>query len=277
MVQSSILVLFLILTINNLIYILNGITGKNAQLDGNNHPYIGISAYWDRNNKLFATCTVVLIDEHFVLTGGHCTFPVEGEHFVRGRVWFDSSIHIDTIRNEIGGYKIEWMKHHPNYNGQGDCDIGLLYIKEDLFKKIGSSINIGKLINDNVLQRGYDIELVGYGRSTMEESFGEVYGHAIFLDENGYANRRYVTTTLKSNVVQDNAFPTCDMLMHVNNGNAGSCFGDSGAAMIDYNQEIVLGVNSIGMGSYTTCNGLGWGSYFGDPDASQFIYDYIGQ
>jgi secreted trypsin-like serine protease len=103
-VVSAILVLVIVLSTAG---IAGAITGN--WVDDNEHPYVGLVAFYDASGEFIWRCSGSLISPTKFLTAGHCADTDEGA--VTARVWFqqDAGANYDpiTMKDPITGYPDE--------------------------------------------------------------------------------------------------------------------------------------------------------------------------
>jgi secreted trypsin-like serine protease len=81
----------------------------NGEPDGNDHPFVGMLAFYDASGEYLHRCTGTLMSERVVLTASHCTFGTSS-----ARVYFDTEVTAD-YRNGKGGV-VGTPVTHPAFN-----------------------------------------------------------------------------------------------------------------------------------------------------------------
>ena len=82
----------------------------NGQPDGNEHPIVGMLAFYDDSGEYVHRCTGTLMSPTVVLTASHCTFGTSS-----ARVYFDREVTADYRKGEGG--VVGTPVTHPEYNG----------------------------------------------------------------------------------------------------------------------------------------------------------------
>ena len=81
----------------------------NGEPDGNDHPFVGMLAFYDGSGEYLHRCTGTLMTARVVLTASHCTDGTSS-----ARVYFDSEVTAD-YRNGQGGV-VGTPVTHPAFN-----------------------------------------------------------------------------------------------------------------------------------------------------------------
>lgn len=229
-----------------------------GELDGDNHPYVGMYYFsdWEGNWR----CSGTLVSPTVFLTAGHCTFGAFDARVAFEAEITDASIwHIGTAYAH-DGYNPEWTEFPNTY------DVGVVVLDEPIYlDEYGSLPPIGYL-------EGIDVQ-----RVINEQHFGVV----------GYGLQQVKPETLEDRVRMC-AEPFLVNLKSANNGGynlqlsnnrgikgtGGTCFGDSGGPTF-YPPEAntVVGVTSFGPNG--NCEGVSY-AYRVDTEVAQaFLCQHI--
>ena len=104
---------------------------KHGQLDGNNHPFVGLMVAQDANGTPLWRCSGTLLSERIFLTAGHCT-EAPAAHI---EIWFAADVENGIPANgypfdgDIGGTPFT----HPLYNPNAFFlhDLGVVELEAD--------------------------------------------------------------------------------------------------------------------------------------------------
>src|SRR5262245_51143527 len=84
-------ILFLLFIISAFLTKVEAVTG-NFDPD-NEHPYVGLIAFYDNDNNFIARCTGTVLSKHIFLTAGHCVNSVENTvQPTKAIVWFHQTV-----------------------------------------------------------------------------------------------------------------------------------------------------------------------------------------
>ena len=98
---------------------------KNGELDGENHPHVGLMVALDENG--------ILLTSRSFLTAGHC---VEG--VARATIWFDADVEAGIPENgyPIAGEVSGDVYLHPEFNPNAFYlkDVGVVVLDDDVHR-----------------------------------------------------------------------------------------------------------------------------------------------
>jgi secreted trypsin-like serine protease len=265
-----------------------GTTGAaitHGQLDGDAHPYVGLSLYANFTPEgyleLLWRCSGTAISPTQYLTAGHCTYDGGMVPDV-AIIWFDADQQavLDGLRNGmlIGNYVIGTPRPHPSYADfagfPNTNDVALVDLWWPVsLPRYGSVAPVGTL--DAYLAgsaAGKSLEGVGYGLQEVGnpvtpdraewirmEATSKVAKNQAGANTSGF-NVMTVDTprALPSSLYEDET--------RIPPAAGGTCFGDSGGPQLLPGTDTVVAVTSFGLNS--KCKGLGF-HYRVDTASSQ--------
>jgi len=231
--------------------------------DGNEHPYVGLAAFFDADGNFIHRCSGTLIAPRVFLTAGHCTYS--GFGVVAARVWFDSEVTPETVP----GYPFsggvtgtpyahpDFLKDFPNLS-----DVGVVYLDEPVeMETYGALPDLG-VLDELATRRGPDypyFTVVGYGRQSIKPE--------LQVDRVRYQGT--VSLINLGNAWTDgfNIQFTCNP--GEGHGSGGVCFGDSGGPVFLGDTNIVVAVNSF-VANFN-CKGVGFAYRVDIANSQDFI------
>jgi hypothetical protein len=220
----------------------------NGELDGDNHPYVGLMVAQDADGNPLWRCSGALLSETLFLTAGHCT-DAPAAHV---EIWFDSDVEAGIPGNgypfvgDVGG-----TPHtHPDYDPTAFFlrDLGVVVLSEPFASPNGVYAALPDLdqLDKLATQRGTQnvtFTAVGYGLQRINPVFVEAE-----------RVRMYATPHL----IQINVpgfVGDFSVLLSNNHATGGTCFGDSGGPNFIGDSNVVGGVTSFGING--NCAGTG--------------------
>lgn len=218
---------------------------KYGDLDGDEHPHVGLMVAQDGSGNPMWRCSGTLMTPTIFLTAGHCTYGAE-----RIEIWFASDVESGIPGNgypftgEVGGTPYT----HPAYPTASFVfnDVGIVILDSPvIMSQYGVLPQLGQL-NDMATARGRkntDFTTVGYGLQFINPVFVEsarvrMYAtpHLIQINTPGFTG-------------------DFSMLLSNNHSTGGQCFGDSGGPNFIGSSNVVGGVTSFGING--NCAGTG--------------------
>lgn len=240
----------------------------DGELDGEDHPYVGLMVAQDEDGNPLWRCSGTLLSPTLFLTAGHCT-EAPAAHV---EIWFDSDVESGIPANgypntgDAGGTPYT----HPQYNPDAFYlyDLGVVVLDEPMvMDEYGALPELNQLDSLKTQRGKQDVTFtaVGYG---LQESFPD----AAAWKEN---NQR-VRMVAYPHLLQINTGFTGDgsLLLSNNAHTGGTCFGDSGGPNFIGDSNVVAGVTSFGING--NCAGTG-GIYRVDrADDLDWLYSKFG-
>ena len=242
---------------------------KFGELDGNDHPYVGLMVF-DVDGSPSHRCSGTLLSPTVMLTAGHCTDDTSG-----GRVWFDPDVGAGRPGNGYpfaGGTGIEFVAihTHPQFDPVQFYlhDAGIAILSEPVnLPEYGTLADIG-LLDKLATKRGLQnqsFKVVGYGLQsvvpTLQADLVRYRGEVKLIDVNGTAGIPAGTAASFSNNPGEG------------NGSGGTCFGDSGGAIFHGDSNVIAAVNSYVLN--LNCVGIGGGYRVDTVDDQAFINQFL--
>ena len=228
---------------------------RYGELDGTDHPYVGLAVFDDAAGNPMWRCTGTLISPTVFLTAGHCTYGA-----ARATIWFEPHVQRGdpAFNYPIGGpTSVDGTPYtHPQYNDNAFnlFDLGVVELAEPVtLAEYGVLPELG-LFDPLFTERGrqnQEFTAVGYGlqftnpartqadldryRATVQIITGDsLFGGASVFDTDNEA-----------------------VLFTNNASGGGTCFGDSGGPIFWDDTNIVAAVTSYGINQ--NCAGTGGG------------------
>src|SRR5688572_2635408 len=235
-----------------------------GELDGNNHPHVGLMIAQDAAGNPLWRCSGTMISPRLYLTAGHCT-EAPAAHV---EMWFEADVEGGIPEN---GYPFEGQVGgkpytHPSYNPNAFFlfDLGVVVLDKPVKLK-----KYGKLPALNVLDR------LATERGLQDVTFTAV-GYGLQRINPVFVTSERVRMFATPHLIQINTGFTGDfsVLLSNNHSTGGTCFGDSGGPNFIGDSNVVGGVTSFGING--NCAGTG-GVYRVDrADDLNWIYSTFG-
>jgi secreted trypsin-like serine protease len=222
---------------------------KNGELDGNNHPFVGLMVAQDATGAPLWRCSGTLMSERIFLTAGHCT-EAPAAHV---EIWFAADVEHGIPGNgypfdgDIGGTPFT----HPQYDPNAFYlhDLGVVELEADFPMTDYGALPALDVLDSMSKAKGHansTFTSVGYG---LQKSFPDAASWKdVALRIRMFANPR---------LIQINTGFTGDfsILLSNNANTGGTCFGDSGGPNFIGTTNVIAGVTSYGRNA--TCAGTG--------------------
>jgi len=223
---------------------------KYGELDGDNHPNVGLMVALDGAGNPLWRCSGTLISPTIFLTAGHCTQAPAA----RATIWFDSDVESGIPANGYpsAGQVFGTAYTHPLYNPNAffRYDLGVVQLDTPWGNSPYAALPKLGVLNDLAKQRGrkdVSFTAVGYG---LQQSFPD----AASWKENNQRVRMVATPNLIA--INVPGFTGDYSILLSNNANTGgTCFGDSGGPNFIDGTNVIGGVTSFGING--NCAGTG--------------------
>lgn len=218
----------------------------DGELDGDNHPYVGLMVADDVNGNPLWRCSGALISPTIFLTAGHCTQPPAA----RATIWFDADVESGIPGN---GYPfdgdVDGTTHlHPLYVPGAFFlfDLGVVELDEPVL-----------MDEYGVLPELDQLDVMATRRGLQDTTFTSVgYGlqqiNPVFIESERV--RMFATPRL----IQINTpgfTGDFSIMLSNNHSTGGTCFGDSGGPNFINDTNVIGGVTSFGLNG--NCAGTG--------------------
>ncbi|HSG85755.1 MAG TPA: trypsin-like serine protease [Candidatus Limnocylindrales bacterium] len=219
---------------------------KYGDLDGNDHPFVGLMVAQDANGAPLWRCSGTLISPTVYLTAGHCT-EAPAAHV---EIWFDADVDAGRPGNgypftgQVGGTPYT----HPDYDPNAFFvrDVGVVVLDERMEMHHYPSLPALNQLDAMKTMRGkQDVTFtaVGYGLQYITPVYTE-------------AARVRMVANPKLNQINVPGFTGDYSLLLSNNASTGgTCFGDSGGPNFIGDSLVIGGVTSFGING--NCAGTG--------------------
>jgi secreted trypsin-like serine protease len=219
---------------------------KNGELDGNNHPYVGLMVAQDEDGTPLWRCSGTLLSPTIFLTAGHCT-EAPAAHV---EIWFDADVESGIpangypIMGDAGGTPYTHPQYDPNAFFLHDLGVVVLSAPYTLVDNFGAlpALNV---LNGLKTKRGLQdvtFTAVGYGLQQINPV---------------HVTSQRVRMFARPHLIQINTGFTGDfsILLSNNHATGGTCFGDSGGPNFIGTSNVIGGVTSFGING--NCAGTG--------------------
>jgi Trypsin len=234
------------------------ITGN--YIDDTIHPYVGLIAFYDKDDVFTHRCSGSLLTPTVFLTAGHCTDAATGA--THARIWFqqDAGVGFDGTNPAPSGYPVSsdvTSSHLYNYGFSDDLplpnlhDVGIVILDKPIaigdegyaggFASLASVGSLDRLAT----QRGrQDVTFTasGYGLSLSNPVKTVSFRKRLMATEQLINLNSFLTDGFN---IQTTANP--------GNGKGGTCGGDSGGPLLYDSTNTIVAVNSFGLNQW--CRG----------------------
>jgi hypothetical protein len=226
--------------------------------DGNAHPYVGLSAYFDSNGNFLWRCSGFLTSPTVYVTAGHCAGPeVPGApQPAFAEIWFNGT---SPVSPSDPPDAFGFPEASPAWNGVlPDHDIGVVHI-------VQTSFDLATLGHATLPPLGY-LNGLATKRGLHDTSFTVVGYGVIDISPHGVVDN----TQRMAGTVQLQKLTDIDLQTTASNGNGtgggATCLGDSGAPL--FNGGYVVALVS---GGQKFCNGKAIDFRLDTVEAQSFI------
>lgn len=241
----------------------------DGELDGNDHPYVGLMVAQDADGNPMWRCSGTLLSATLFLTAGHCT-EAPAAHV---EIWFDADVDAGRPGNgypfsgDVGGTPYT----HPQYNPNAFFlyDLGVVVLDAPVTMSQYGALPQLDVLDSMKTRRGHQdltFTAVGYG---LQASFPDA---ASWKDQS--ARVRMVAHPHLIQINVPGYVGDFSILLSNNAHTGGTCFGDSGGPNFIGTSNVVGGVTSFGKNG--NCAGTG-GVYRVDrADDLNWLYGAFG-
>jgi hypothetical protein len=243
-------------------------------VEDNEHPYVGLVAFYDAEGEFMWRCSGSLLTDRVFLTAGHCTDQDAEESPVMARIWFHQNVGgafdpVTGAEDPNTGYPNRCLEGDPlcvestllfdfgfdNFAGFPNIhDVGLIILPEDQAVELpeyGQLAEAGFLESLLAGPRGsadITFTISGYGVSRTNPA------QAVSFRERLMALTQLVNLNKSANTAGFNL----QLSGNPGGGRGGLCFGDSGGPVFygGFSSNVIVGVNSWLFGfNRQTCGG----------------------
>lgn len=238
---------------------------KNGNLDGNNHPYVGLMVAQTAAGAPLWRCSGTLLSPTLFLTAGHCTEAPAA----RVEIWFDANVESGIPGNgyPFSGDVSGTPYTHPQYNPNAffRYDLGIVVLDEPVTMSQYGALPQLNVLDQLATRRGrQDVSFtaVGYGLQEINPVFVQ-------------SERVRMFATPRLIQINTPGFTgDFSILLSNNHSTGGTCFGDSGGPNFIGSSNVIAGVTSFGLNG--NCAGTG-GVYRVDrADDLDWLYGTFG-
>jgi hypothetical protein len=218
----------------------------NGDLDGEDHPYVGLMVALDADGNPLWRCSGALISPTLYVTAGHCT---DGAAFAT--IWFAADVESGIPGN---GYPFVGDVHgtaytSPGYNPNAFFlnDLGVVVLDTPVvlseYAELVAEAGVLDAMKTKRGRQNQDFTAVGYGLQRINPVFIE-------------AERvRMVATPHLIQINTPGFTGDFSILLSNNHSTGGTCFGDSGGPNFIGDSKTIGGVTSFGING--NCAGTG--------------------
>ena len=237
----------------------------NGDLDGDNHPYVGLMVADDASGNPLWRCSGTLISPTVFLTAGHCTSAPAA----RATIWFASDVESGIPGN---GYPFDGdvdgtTMTHPSYIPSAFFvyDLGVVILDTPVAMSTYGALPELDQLDAMATRRGRQDQTftaVGYGLQRINPVFVEAERvrmfatpHLIQINTPGFTG-------------------DFSILLSNNHSTGGTCFGDSGGPNFVGTSNVVAGVTSFGING--NCAGTGGVYRIDRADDLDWLHSILG-
>lgn len=255
-------------------------------VDDNEHPYVGLVAFYDAEWNFLWRCTGTLISNQTLLTAGHCADTEGGA--VYARVWFQQ----DAGANYDPATQLDPITGYPDYCAAG-TEGTLCFTSDTILNydypgslRLPNTHDVGLVILDQEANLGYAqlpepslLDQYATARGTQDLTF-TVSGYGLSYKQqlqNGKPNESYrerlmaLATLVNLNSALNAGFNL--QTQGNGKGKGGTCNGDSGGPVFlgGYDSDLVVAVTSFGLNAL--CRGTDFAYRIDQPDVLNWILE----
>lgn len=218
----------------------------DGELDGDDHPYVGLMVAQAADGTPLWRCSGTLISSTVYVTAGHCVEPPAAQ----AQIWFDTDLEpmpsdFDyPFAGDVSGTTYPYYLYNPNAFYL--YDLGVVVLDEPY--ELGSYASLPGADYVDSLGKGRKnavVTAVGYGLQSAKQN-------KIQDDLTRYQADLFVVDT--QGVAGIGSIPgSHSMVLSGDAKHGGTCFGDSGGPILD--GDTLVAVNSFGVNA--NCAGIG--------------------
>ena len=226
---------------------------RGGELDGEDHPYVGLMVAQDADGNPLWRCSGTMISPTVYVTAGHCTEPPAA----RAAVWFDTDVESGIPENgyPFGGEdSYSGTTHlHPGYDPGAFFlyDLGVVVLDEPIDLDEYAALPTAGYV-DTLPQgrKNSTVTAVGYGLQAA--SANPVKPEKTVAERVRYQADLFIVNT-KGVAGIGNLPDSNSMILSGDAKHGGTCFGDSGGPTLV--GDTLVAVTSFGLNG--NCAGIG--------------------
>lgn len=222
---------------------------RGGELDGDDHPYVGLMVADDADGNPLWRCSGTLISPTVYVTAGHCTEAPAA----RATIWFETDVESGIPDNGYpfgGATSVDGTTYtHPGYlpGAFWFADLGVVVLDEPVIMAEYAELPTAGVVDGlKEGRKGDTVTVVGYGLQKINPVMIQAdriryQADLMIVDTHGVAG---IGSVPGSN----------SMVLSGDAKHGGTCFGDSGGpSLIDGN--VLVAVTSFGLNG--NCAGIG--------------------
>jgi V8-like Glu-specific endopeptidase len=244
--MKKLVIVFVLVLTMLLVSVTAGLAIKNGELDGNDHPYVGLMVADDASGNPLWRCSGTLLSPTLFLTAGHCTEAPAA----RATIWFDADVESGIPGNgypftgDVDGTTFT----HPMYDPNAFFlyDLGVVVLDEPIY-----------MDEYGVLPELDQLDVMKTKRGKQDTTFTAV-GYGLQRINPVFVEAERVRMVANPRLIQINVpgfTGDFSLLLSNNHSTGGTCFGDSGGPNFLGDSLVVAGVTSFGLNG--NCAGTG--------------------